>query len=174
MFYTLMGIQKYDETQYSKNIRVAVRAIIMKDGKLLLIQSCYDDYKFPGGGVEGNESHEEALKREVAEEAGYTQCVVKEKIGMVIEKQIDQYMPSAIFEMHSHYYICEVTGEKGLQKLDDYESEQNFTPRFVTIDEAICQNERVAKQSNSNGWIERETYVLKELAQQLLLRNNFS
>lgn len=41
--------------------RTAVRGIVEKDGKFLIIHSKYGDYKFPGGGMEGNETHEETL-----------------------------------------------------------------------------------------------------------------
>ena len=51
--------------------RTAVRGIVEKDGKYLIIHSKYGDYKFPGGGMEGNETHEETLIREMQEETGY-------------------------------------------------------------------------------------------------------
>ena len=48
--------------------RPSARAVILKDGKALLIHSKkYDYYKFPGGGIESGEDHETALCREVLE-----------------------------------------------------------------------------------------------------------
>lgn len=104
------------------------------------------DYKFPGGGVEKNESHAEGLMREVAEETGYFNCVIKNKMGVVVERYIDEYDENAIFQMTSHYYFCEVNGEKITQKLEDYELEQEFTPQWVELGDATNQNEKVMTQ----------------------------
>lgn len=68
--------------------RVAVRGIIKKDHKYLIIYSKYGDYKFPGGGQKDGESLEETLLREVQEETGY--FVRKESITeelLVSEKE---------------------------------------------------------------------------------------
>ena len=51
--------------------RPSARGIIIRDGKIAMVHSLkYDYYKFPGGGIEKGESPEQALQREVAEEAG--------------------------------------------------------------------------------------------------------
>ena len=50
--------------------RVAVRGIIERDGKYLIIHSKYGDYKFPGGGMEQGEPLEQTLEREIKEETG--------------------------------------------------------------------------------------------------------
>ena len=54
------------------NIRLRVCAIIVKDGKLLTVK--HDDYPFyylVGGGLEFDETTEQAVIREVFEETGY-------------------------------------------------------------------------------------------------------
>lgn len=53
------------------HIRVSTKALILRDNAILLVE--YDDesglhYNMPGGGVEPDETLEEALKREVIEE----------------------------------------------------------------------------------------------------------
>ena len=53
------------------HIRVSTKALILRDNAILLVE--YDDesglhYNMPGGGVEPDETLEEALKREVQEE----------------------------------------------------------------------------------------------------------
>lgn len=145
-------------------IRQAVRGIIMNEGKILLVQSNKGDYKFPGGGVEEGESYSSALIREVAEETGYINCVVKDKVGFIKERKIDVYDPNLIFQMNSHYYLCELTDHDQVrQQLDEYEWLQEFSPKWVSIDEAIVQNEKMTKETEYIGWVLRETIVLKEL-----------
>lgn len=60
-------INKYQKTIH----RHAVRAVILDEDRILMVQSNKGDYKFPGGGIEKGESPEEALVREVLEETGY-------------------------------------------------------------------------------------------------------
>ncbi|MBT2691758.1 NUDIX domain-containing protein [Bacillus sp. ISL-55] len=144
--------------------RVAIRAIIMKNNRILLVQSNRGDYKFPGGGLEENESHDECLIREVREETGYIHCAVKDKVGIVIERRLDEYTDNALFQMTSHYYLCNLaTDEKDSQQLDEYEAILDFTPKWVSLDEAIKQNESLIDQFKENSWLKRETFALRQL-----------
>ena len=54
---------------------IVTAAIIIKDGKILIAKRKEGKWEFPGGRVEGNESLEKCLKREL-----------KEELGMKIEK----------------------------------------------------------------------------------------
>lgn len=51
-------------------VRNAARGIVLRDdGKIAIFnKSIKNEYKLPGGGIENNESPEEAFKREVLEE----------------------------------------------------------------------------------------------------------
>jgi ADP-ribose pyrophosphatase YjhB (NUDIX family) len=164
IFNELLGIEKFDKSEVRIKNREAVRAVIIQDNKILLVHSNLGDNKFPGGGVEKNESHSDGLLREVAEETGYINCVVKEKIGVVIERRIDEYYKNAYFQMTSHYYLCELTnGKKVAQQLDDYECAQEYKPKWLTLDDALKQNQKAINQFEKNTWINRENFVLKEL-----------
>ncbi|HYK73295.1 MAG TPA: NUDIX domain-containing protein [Pseudoneobacillus sp.] len=166
LFDEVFGISSLDESKHNIRYREAVRAVIVRDGQILLIHSNKGDYKFPGGGVEKGESHDHALLREIAEETGYINAVVKNKIGVVVERQIDEYVeePNAYFQMTSHYYVCDlIDEEKVALKLEGYESIQQFTPKWVTIEEAIKENHQALTQPNPNDWIQRESYVLSKL-----------
>lgn len=161
MFNEVLGIKK----DASKDIhyREAVRAVIIKNDKILMVKSIKGDFKFPGGGMEKGEKHVDTIKREVEEETGYVIKRVNEKAGIIIERNIDTFKNNSIFEMTSHYYICEVLEEKHEQKLDSYEAELNFLPVWISIEEAISKNEAIMKEKNKNHWVERETIVLKKL-----------
>jgi 8-oxo-dGTP pyrophosphatase MutT (NUDIX family) len=144
--------------------RVAIRAIIMKNNRILLVESNWGDYKFPGGSLEENETHEDCLKREVREETGYVNSLVKDKVGIVIERKMDEYEDHTLFQMTSHYYLCELaTDEKVTQQLDDYEAKMDFTAKWVTLEEAIIQNESLINNLEKNSWLKRETFVLKHI-----------
>ncbi|MGM0898429.1 MAG: NUDIX hydrolase [Bacillota bacterium] len=144
--------------------RKAVRAVIMSGHKILLVQSNRGDYKFPGGGVEENESDKQGLVREIREETGYINCEIRERLGTVIERRFDEYKLDVVFEMTSDYYIGELQNEEKVPlQLDDYENNLDFTPEWIALDEAILQNESLIQQVERNSWLKRETFVLKEL-----------
>ncbi|MFN7253394.1 MAG: NUDIX domain-containing protein [Anaerobacillus sp.] len=169
IFHEVIGIQEVKDTRIK--YREAVRAVIIQGDKILLVQSNFGDYKFPGGGVEKNENHLEALTREVTEETGYRHVIVGEKVGIVTERMIDEYDKSAVFEMTSHYYLCElVNKEKGSQQLDEYELEQEFTPHWVEFADAITKNKEVIRYSKQRRWIHRENFVLEELVKSFSIR----
>ena len=70
--------------------KTTTRCVIFKGDKLAMQQDAKGLFKMPGGGVEGNESLMDCLKREVAEETG---LVINEdsvhEIGEITEVRQD-------------------------------------------------------------------------------------
>lgn len=164
-FNYILGIQQLNKEKVNINHREAVRAVILKDNNILMVHNNKGDYKFPGGGANKEENHEQTLKREVEEETGYIINNVKDMLGVFTERKLDDFEENSIFEMVSYYYICELSDNKTIQKLDDYENELDFKPVWIAINEAIRLNEEVIKKDNTNknSWIYRETKVLKAI-----------
>lgn len=118
--------------------RTAVRAIIFRNGKLLMVHSrSNQEYKFPGGGIENEETEEHALAREISEEIGGKLLRIHKKLGTVVEFNKSEQDKGKFFRMTSNYYSVEIAEEFGSQNLDEYEKEEK------------------------SKWIERETYVLR-------------
>lgn len=144
--------------------RPSARGIIFKNQKIALVYSENEKYfKFPGGGIHGDEDKKEALIREVREEVGL--IVIPESIsefGSVIRRQKSDYTPHTIFEQENFYYYCKVREQMTEQELDQYEAEAGFVLKFVDLDEAISVN-RAYKSDNyfDEIMIQRETKVLQ-------------
>ena len=156
------------------NRRMAVRAILYRDGKLLMVQTNCGDYKFPGGGVRVGEDKHAALLREIREETGYTDIVIGPCIGTAIDQHVDVMEPEAFFRMEHFYYVCRMRSDTQTERqLDDYEKRMDFQPVWIEAEEAarsdrelfnasICDKKR--KILSEIPWLERETQVLERIA----------
>lgn len=141
--------------------RTAARGIIRHDDNYLLIYSEYGDYKFPGGGVEANESYQQALVREVQEETGYV--VIPESIrylGVVHERRKSDL--DDIMEMDSHYFFCDVEKIAGSRNLDEYEEEYNYQIIWVPLETALKNNQK-GVDLLACPWVIREIKVMEFL-----------
>ena len=148
--------------------RTAVRAIIIEKEKILMVRSDLGYYKLPGGGVEEGEELTEALIREVAEETGYINCIIKEEIGIVAEQRPDHSYHEFHFHMDSHHFICELDNEETIdQSLIGYELEEGYKPVWLPVQEAIDSNKLVFSKDPSHIFILRENFVLEWLMENL-------
>ena len=142
--------------------RPSARAIILKDGKVLLNYiSRHDCYEFPGGGIEAGETPEDALRREVAEETG--QIVVPESVrefGIVIRRQQDSKDPDGIFEQRNYYYFCDVSGETVPRKPDEHEILEGAEPVWVESLATPIYRNRKAFERIGEPFIRREMRVM--------------
>jgi len=99
-----------------------VRAIIIKDDKLLTIKRSKQDlvyFVFPGGGVEQGEDLETAMKRECKEELG-----VEIK---VIENFTSERFDRGEIKQLEHFYFCDiVSGELGTGDGPEYDVNSDY------------------------------------------------
>jgi len=146
--------------------RTAVRAIILHGRELLMVfSSAVGDYKFPGGGVDNGESHEQALARELREECGASLLSMDGELGAVIEYNFAEEKDFDVFKMTSHYYFCQAEDDFGAQKLDDYERDLGFKPVWVDIEDAISNNRALLALPTPPDWLRREIFVLEHIRQ---------
>lgn len=165
--FTLAIIRERGQSRSHRSfVRYAVRAVVLRKGKFLMVNSSTaGDYKFPGGGVKPGESHEQALARELREETGRLLKQGITLLGVAIEFNLPQESETGIFRMVSFYYLCNL--EPGLYPLDldPYEIDLGFTPLWVTPANALEQNERLGQQNVTLQpfWLTREIAVLHAL-----------
>lgn len=142
-----------------KFYRPSVRGVIFdNDGRVAMIYSRkYHFYKFPGGGVEGDEEHLATLAREIKEETGMKLVPESAKeFGEVLRIQGGNKDGKAvIFVQRNYYYTCKVEEEIGEQELDEDEKDLDFVLKFVPVEEAI----RV------NGLFESDDLFKKQMAE---------
>ena len=114
---------KWDKT------RTACRAIIIKDNKILLsYETNTEQWMLPGGGLEEEETEEQCVIREVAEETG---SVIKPS-GCMLE--IDEYYED--WKWVNRYFLGEVVGDTEVQ-LTKREQEVGMEPRWLPVDEIL-------------------------------------
>lgn len=119
--------------EYLNNVsRYASRGIICNEQNKIAMMYVKNKnwYKLPGGGIENNESKEEAFYREVLEETGYKSEIIKE-LGIIEEHKIKNN-----FMQISYCYVAK-TLEKEHSNLSDHEISLGFQLRWMDINEAL-------------------------------------
>ncbi len=159
--------QDYADCTYTF-VRNSARSIILRDGKVAMIHSLKQDYyKFPGGGIEADETPVEAMIRETREEAG---LVVRpetvREYGLVHRIQRGGVDPNECFIQDNFYYLCDAEAEILTPQMEDYEAEAGFTLEFVDARHAIRTNRESALENRYQTMILREARVLEMLIEE--------
>lgn len=92
--------------------KVDVRAVIMKDNKILLVREKIDNkWSLPGGWCDVGFSPSHMAKKEVSEEAGYD--VKVEKLLALLDKECHGH-PKDIYHIYKLFFQCKIVGGEGL------------------------------------------------------------
>lgn len=126
---------------------LAVKGIIRKDGKILVLKrSATDDHlpgvwETPGGGVDREENPEEALKREILEETGLTVTVGKPFNVFSFRKDTGEFKVGITF-------LCEYV--QGEVKISEEHSEYRFIDpqEFAKLPSIPSLYEEIARYGN--------------------------
>ena len=159
----IFDAQNYDGS-WKRVKREAVRAIIFRGGLIALVKCGKEGYyKFPGGGIEPNETHAQALIRETLEETGLK--IIPQSIrgfGTLIEKRRSIYGECEIFEQHSHYYFADVEAESAVCRPDVYEAELEYHLEVVDLETAWKADTDLGS-SYESAFLLREAFILELL-----------
>ena len=157
-----LDAKNYNDFQH-RSKRQAVRARIKRNGRIALVKSkVMNHYKFPGGGIEENESHIDTLIRETKEETGLVikSSTIKE-CGLIHEIRKSIYNDE-VFEQKSYYYFTEVEDIVLKQELSENEKELKYVLEWVNPSIAYEVNTNLGKEY-ANKFLLREACVLKLL-----------
>lgn len=107
----------------------AVYAVIVNDGKILLLNTRHTGkYFFPGGGIDLGEKVEEALKREVKEETG-TEIEIEKFLHF--KESFFYYNPlKEAYHSFSFFFVCK---PKTFDLIDDDDDGESEKPRWIDI-----------------------------------------
>lgn len=120
-------------------VRKSSYAVVIKDRKLLLVGTkSTGKYWFAGGVLDEGESKEDAVIREVQEEAGLEVKVVEKLI------EVDSYFyfdhANEAYNQHSYFYLCEVLGDAKPSDNNPDELDEAVKPEWVEI-ESLSEDE---------------------------------
>ncbi len=156
-----------DSKNYDPNepriLRKAVRAVIVKNGKVAFVKSLKEGfYKFPGGGIEEGEAHIDTLCRETLEELGLTikKHTVKE-LGRIYEIR-QSVGEDGVFEQENFYYTADVNEGISPQSLTSKEKELGYILCWADPKEAFIVDSQMAKDEKYT-FLKREATVLEML-----------
>jgi len=157
----------------SQSIRKTARGVILRDDKFLLIRRTRQSSEgridswlsIPGGGVEADETPQQAVIRELREELGLT---VKITHFLAI-----QDVPSD--DSRHYYFRCTIlTGEpRILEQSEEYERMQGKSPNTYAIEWTHCNSPKLPNGlfwAYAEAYNEFEPFIRSELSEPLALR----
>lgn len=113
--------------------RVAMKAVIVSDGKVLILREAktYDEgtqegrYHVPGGRIEIGENFEAALQREVREETGLT-------VDIVMPLYVGEWRPvikGVPHQIIATFLVCRLSSEAEIVLSDEHDAYEWIEPK---------------------------------------------
>lgn len=162
-----MDAKNYDDVT-GEIYRVAVRAVVVKNGNVLFIQSKDDEIKLPGGGQEIGENDIDTLIRETLEETGYHVILSSiREYGEVEEKR--RSSEGMLWHQINRYYFCNVEELQDACNYTENEIKKGFHQVWYTPQEALDIMGEVMRKEEKEPWSQREYVVLKMMLDDGLL-----
>lgn len=131
-------------------LRLAARGIVIReDGKIAVFnKSNKNEYKLPGGGIEGKENPEIAFKREAMEETGCEVEIIKE-LGTT-----EEYKSLNNFKQISYVYVGKVIKDTKQLHVTEKEKDEGAKLLWETPQKALeliteCYNNLIASKYES-------------------------
>jgi len=150
--------------------RQAARGIVTREEQILLLfTERYNDFSFPGGGIDPGEDPIKGLERELAEETGARGIQVGKYVGFIEEYRPHWKPEYDLMHMTSHFYHCEIAAQLAEVQMESYEIANGMRPIWIPVQEALSHNRAVmARREKTMGLsIQRETFMLESLAKSL-------
>jgi ADP-ribose pyrophosphatase YjhB (NUDIX family) len=136
---------------------------------LLLYTERYNDYSFPGGGLDDGEDNTQGMIRELTEETGAKNVKNIKAFGIYEEYRPWYKQDFDIQHMISYCFTCCVDKELGETNYEAYETSNGMKPMWIHIDDAISHNLETISGCEKKGMsIERETFLLQLVKKDLL------
>ena len=120
-------------TMKDSKLRLGARGIVIRnDGKIAVFnKSNKNEYKLPGGGLEGNENPEDAFKREVLEETG-CEVEIVDFLGTT-----EEYKSLNNFKQISYIFVGKVLKDTNHLSVTKKEKDEGAKLLWKTPEEAL-------------------------------------
>lgn len=92
---------------------LSVKAVVLHQGRVLLLVNERDEWDLPGGRPEAGEDHRMALAREVFEETG-----LSVEIGVLLDEHLFEVLPQRFVRIVA--YGCTLTGNADIVLSDEH------------------------------------------------------
>ena len=143
----------------TKTSRITARAIVKNRDGLYAVMYAekFGLHSLPGGGIDGDETPEEALLREVLEETGCS-CDQIEPLGIVKENRFH-----ADYSAISYYFVVRCLSESSQPQFTEAEQDVETILKWCTLDEAIHLIKDCTHDTNQRKFLQaRDVAALDE------------